>query len=60
MYSLTAGFGNVECVRLLLFYGADVEARDINGQTPLSLAAKQGHFTDAKGGGRGKKVEISI
>ncbi|KAH9073545.1 hypothetical protein EDB83DRAFT_81769 [Lactarius deliciosus] len=35
--------GQVEAVRLLLKYGADVDARGIVGQSPLQLASQEGH-----------------
>jgi len=43
--SLAARWGREEVVRLLLDYGADIEARDSQGQTPLSSAAGWGRET---------------
>jgi len=36
--------GSVECLRVLLGAGADVEARVASGRTPLMLAARAGHL----------------
>jgi ankyrin repeat protein len=35
--------GALEAVRLLLEHGADVEKKDIYGQTALQVAAEEGH-----------------
>ena len=35
--------GNVECVRMLLRAGAEVDAVDVKGQTSLFVAASLGH-----------------
>ncbi|XP_063312290.1 protein phosphatase 1 regulatory subunit 27 [Pelobates fuscus] len=35
--------GNLECVKLLIKYGADIEQRDENGWTPLHMACSDGH-----------------
>ncbi|KAA0153200.1 hypothetical protein FNF29_03388 [Cafeteria roenbergensis] len=43
-----AACGHLEVARLLLSHGADIEARDIFGQTPLVLAAKKGHLSIAE------------
>jgi len=32
----------VSCIRLLVTYGADVNAKDGSGQTPLALAVENG------------------
>jgi len=36
--------GSVECLRVLLDVGADVEARVASGRTPLMLACRAGHL----------------
>jgi len=36
--------GSVDCLRVLLGRGADVEARVASGRTPLLLAARAGHL----------------
>ncbi|CAM4417681.1 unnamed protein product [Leuciscus chuanchicus] len=35
--------GNLECVKLLIKYGADVHQRDENGWTPLHMACSDGY-----------------
>ncbi|KAM8945676.1 protein phosphatase 1 regulatory subunit 27 [Pelodytes ibericus] len=35
--------GNLDCVKLLIKYGADIEQRDENGWTPLHMACSDGH-----------------
>ncbi|KAM4664182.1 protein phosphatase 1 regulatory subunit 27 isoform 1-T1 [Discoglossus pictus] len=35
--------GNLDCVQLLVKYGADIEQRDENGWTPLHMACSDGH-----------------
>jgi len=45
---LSAYYGRVSVVRLLLEYGADVEATDSDGCTPLHLAAFKGHLSVVK------------
>ncbi|XP_063817274.1 protein phosphatase 1 regulatory subunit 27 [Pseudophryne corroboree] len=35
--------GNLECVKLLVKYGADIEQRDENGWTPLHMACSDAH-----------------
>ncbi|XP_053309938.1 protein phosphatase 1 regulatory subunit 27 [Spea bombifrons] len=35
--------GNLDCVKLLVKYGADIEQRDENGWTPLHMACSDGH-----------------
>ncbi|KAG8429871.1 hypothetical protein GDO86_014025 [Hymenochirus boettgeri] len=35
--------GNLECVKLLVKYGADIDQRDENGWTPLHMACSDGH-----------------
>ena len=37
---LASGNGHVECCRVLLTFGADVEARDFHGRTPLMYAGR--------------------
>lgn len=41
--TLAAQYGHADCVRLLLEYGADVNAMDMEQDTPLSIAAAGGH-----------------
>lgn len=36
--------GSVECLRVIVHAGADVEARVASGRTPLMLAARAGHL----------------
>ena len=38
-----AAVGNIEAVKQHLAAGADVNAKDIDGWTPLRFAAEQGH-----------------
>lgn len=40
--------GNMECVKLLIKYGADVHQRDENGWTPLHMACSDGFPEIAK------------
>uniref|UniRef100_UPI00398F2D69 protein phosphatase 1 regulatory subunit 27-like n=1 Tax=Pristiophorus japonicus TaxID=55135 RepID=UPI00398F2D69 len=40
--------GNLDCVKLLIKYGADVHQRDENGWTPLHMACSDGHTDIAK------------
>ncbi|OCT62668.1 protein phosphatase 1 regulatory subunit 27 [Xenopus laevis] len=35
--------GNLECVKLLIKYGADIDQRDENGWTPLHMACSDGY-----------------
>lgn len=35
--------GNLECVKLLIKYGADVHQRDEDGWTPLHMACSDGY-----------------
>ncbi|MEE6520430.1 hypothetical protein FKM82_018295 [Ascaphus truei] len=35
--------GNLECVKLLIKYGANIEQRDENGWTPLHMSCSEGH-----------------
>ncbi|XP_042658508.1 protein phosphatase 1 regulatory subunit 27 [Tyto alba] len=35
--------GNLDCVELLVKYGADIHQRDANGWTPLHMACSDGH-----------------
>ncbi|XP_040186750.1 protein phosphatase 1 regulatory subunit 27 [Rana temporaria] len=35
--------GNLDCVKLLVKYGADIEQRDENGWTPLHMACSDAH-----------------
>lgn len=35
--------GNLECVKLLVKYGADVHQRDEDGWTPLHMACSDGY-----------------
>lgn len=41
--ALAAQHGHAECVKILLDYGAEVDAEDIENDTPLSLEAENGH-----------------
>ncbi|XP_067860584.1 protein phosphatase 1 regulatory subunit 27-like [Heptranchias perlo] len=40
--------GNLECVKLLMKYGADIHQRDENGWTALHMACSDGHTEIAK------------
>ncbi|XP_043924134.1 protein phosphatase 1 regulatory subunit 27 [Protopterus annectens] len=40
--------GNLECVKLLVKYGADIHQKDENGWTPLHMACSDGHADIAK------------
>uniref|UniRef100_V9LJ91 Dysferlin-interacting protein 1 n=1 Tax=Callorhinchus milii TaxID=7868 RepID=V9LJ91_CALMI len=40
--------GNLECVKLLIKYGADVEQRDENGWSALHMACSDGHTEIAR------------
>ncbi|XP_069779124.1 protein phosphatase 1 regulatory subunit 27 [Narcine bancroftii] len=40
--------GNLDCVKLLLKHGADIEQRDENGWTALHVACSDGHMEVAK------------
>jgi hypothetical protein len=40
--SIFKGVGSVECVKLLLEFGAKLNARDSNGISPLYMAAQEG------------------
>ncbi len=40
--SFFKGVGSVECVKLLLEFGAKLNARDANGISPLYMAAQEG------------------
>jgi len=44
----SAGFGNIEFVNLFLSKGADVNAKDNNGITPLYKASSMGHYEVVK------------
>lgn len=37
--------GNLDCVKLLVKYGADIHQKDENGWTPLHMACSDG-YTD--------------
>ena len=39
-----ASHGNTECVLTLLENGANADARDMDGDTPLMMAASNGHL----------------
>ena len=43
-WAASSSDGSVECLRVLLHAGADVEARIASGRTPLMLAARAGHL----------------
>jgi len=38
-----AHYGQLACVKMLVELGSDVEAVDLNGETPIHLAAERGH-----------------
>ncbi|XP_048411315.1 protein phosphatase 1 regulatory subunit 27-like [Stegostoma tigrinum] len=40
--------GNLECVKLLIKYGADIQQKDENGWTPLHMSCSDGHLEIAK------------
>ncbi|XP_078258030.1 protein phosphatase 1 regulatory subunit 27-like [Rhinoraja longicauda] len=40
--------GSLDCVKLLLKYGAEVDQRDENGWTPLHIACSDGHADIAR------------
>ncbi|XP_071620553.1 protein phosphatase 1 regulatory subunit 27 [Heliangelus exortis] len=40
--------GNLECVKLLVKYGADIHQRDENGWTPLHMACSDGYANIAR------------
>ncbi|XP_072414910.1 protein phosphatase 1 regulatory subunit 27 [Chiloscyllium punctatum] len=40
--------GNLECVKLLIKYGADIEQKDENGWTALHMSCSDGHLEIAK------------
>ncbi|XP_030920142.1 protein phosphatase 1 regulatory subunit 27 [Geospiza fortis] len=42
--------GNLDCVKLLVKYGADIHQRDENGWTPLHMACSDGYADIARGG----------
>ncbi|MBR5895721.1 MAG: ankyrin repeat domain-containing protein [Akkermansia sp.] len=41
--TLAAQKGHLECVKLLIEYGADIQEEDIEMDTPITLAASNGH-----------------
>lgn len=45
--------GNLDCVKLLVKYGADIHQRDENGWTPLHMACSDGYADIARYGLRG-------
>ncbi|OXB81093.1 UNVERIFIED_CONTAM: hypothetical protein H355_005023 [Colinus virginianus] len=45
--------GNLDCVKLLVKYGADIHQRDENGWTPLHMACSDGHADIARCAGTG-------
>lgn len=51
-----AWIGNAELVQLLLNYGADINARDLKGSTPLAFASKGAEPFHYWHSGRGKRV----
>ncbi|XP_066474421.1 protein phosphatase 1 regulatory subunit 27 [Tiliqua scincoides] len=40
--------GNLDCVKLLVKYGADIHQKDENGWTPLHMACSDGHADIAR------------